>query len=238
MKGMAVITVRSAAFTLLELLVVVGLIGGASFLLLGGLGGGDKSAALQSSQATVANLVTAARTQASSTGRKAHLLVNADPAQPGRYLRFVALQLARQPGASPANWDTVQSLFLPLGIYVVPGSLDGLVSEPSAWKRGSDVSADLASDLFANQSLAYVFDGDTAAQLWTGVAFTPNGTLAALAGGPPPKGAWLIAVGQPRPPGSYAAGLPPVQLDEPARVRGLMLSAYGVPAWCDDRSAF
>lgn len=229
---------RQRAFTLLELLVVVGLIAATSFLLLGGLGGSDDSTALQSSQAVVANLITAARTKAAITGRKVRLLVNADPAQPDRYLRFVLLQLARQPGSTSADWDTIQSVLLPEGIYVAPGALAGLVAEPAAWKRTSDASAELASDLFANQGFLYAFDGDGAAQFWLGVAFTANGTLAAVAGGPPPKGAWILAVGQTRPLGSYSAGQPPVQFSEPARVRGVMLSAYGVPALLDDRSAF
>ena len=228
---------RQSAFTLLELLVVVGLIAMASFLLVD-LGDGGKAAALKSSQALVGNLVTAARTKASASGCKTRLLVHADPSQPERYLRLVVLQLARQPGSSPAEWGTTQLVFLPVGIYVVPGSLAGLANDPPSWKRSSDITADLVSDLFANQSLAYALEGDPVAQLWTGVAFTPNGTLAALAGGPPPKGALVITIGRPRASGRYAVGQPPVQLLEPPRVRGLMLSAYGVPALLDDRSAF
>ena len=60
---------KSGGFTLLELLVVVGLTAALSFVLIGGLGGGGKSAALQSAQATMANLVTAARVKAMATGQ-------------------------------------------------------------------------------------------------------------------------------------------------------------------------
>ena len=228
----------SSGFTLLELLVVMGLIAVTSFLLVGGLAGGGKVAVLRSSQATVANLVTAARTKAAVTGRKTRLLVNTDPGAPERYLRFVVLQLAQQPGSSPADWTTVQSVSLSTGTYVAPGSLAGLVTDAAQWKRVSDASDDLASDLFANQNLAYVLEGDTTAQLWTGVAFTPNGTLAALAGGPPPKGSIVIALGEIRAPGTYATGQPGVQLIDPAHVCGLLLSAYGVPALLGDRNAF
>jgi len=228
----------SSGFTLLELLVVIGLIAAMSFLLASGLTGGGKSVALQSAQATLSNLVTAARTKAPAANRKTRLLVNADTVSPDRYLRFIVLQLARQPGSSPADWDTIQSLSLPAGAYVVPGLLTGLVTDATQWKRVSDPADDLVSDLFKNQSLTYAIEGDTTAQLWTGVAFTPNGTLAALGSGPPPKGAIVLALGQARPPGSYTAGSPPVQLGNAQTVRGLVLSAYGVPALLNERNAF
>jgi type II secretory pathway pseudopilin PulG len=227
-----------AAFTLLELLVVIGLIVALSFVLVSGLAGGGKSAALQSAQSAVSTLVTAARTKAPATNRKTRLLVCIDTGLPDRYLRFLVLQLARQPGSSPVDWDTIQSLSLPDGVYVVPGSLTGLVTDPAQWKRVSDTTEDLVSDIFKNQNLSYAIEGDTGARLWTGIAFTPNGTLAALAGGPPPKGFIVVALGQARAPGTYQAGESPVQLVSPQTVRGLILSAYGVPALLNERNAF
>lgn len=225
-------------FTLLELLVVIGLIAALSFFLFSGITGGGKSHALQSAQATMANLVTAARTKAPASNRKTRLLINVDPGSPERYLRFVVLQLARQPGSSPTDWDTVQWVTLPAGACVVPGSLTGLVADATQWKRVSDPTEDLVSDLLKNQSLSYSLEGDAAAQAWTGMAFTPNGTLAALGAGPPPKGSIVLALGQVRPPGSYASGEPPWQLGSAQTVRGLVLSAYGVPALLNDRNAF
>lgn len=226
------------AFTLLELMVVIGVIAAVAVFLFSGLLGSSKGASLQSSQAMVANLITAARTKAAATGHKTRVLVHADPAVPERYLRLVLLQVGRTSGASPGEWETVQLVALPPGVFVVPASLDGLVANPAKWKRVSDVSVDLDSDLFTNQSVVYSLDGDAFSQTWTGVAFTPNGTLAALAGGPPPKGSLVLALGQLRAPGSYGAGELPVQLGEAPAVRGLLLSAYGVPAMLNDRSAF
>lgn len=217
---------------------VIGLIAAMSVLLFSGLTGSGKSASLQSAQATLSTLITAARTKAPATNRKARLLINADPGAPDRYLRFIVLQLARQPGSSPVDWDTIQSLSLPAGAYVVPGLLTGLVADATQWKRVSDPADDLASDLIRNQSLTWQIEGDATALLWTGVAFTPNGTLAALAGGPPPKGSIVIALGQPRTPGTYQAGEPPIQLNNAQTVRGLVLSAYGVPALLNERNAF
>jgi len=229
---------QCSGFTLLELLVVVGLIAACASFLFSGLAGAGKTHALQSAQATVANLVTAGRLKAQATNRKTRLLVNVDPGSSLRYLRLVVLQLARQPGSSPVDWDTIQSVYLPANTYVVPGALTGLVSDPTRWKRVSDATQDLVSDLFKNQSLSLALEDEATVQTWTGVAFTPNGTLAALGTGPPPKGSVVLALGRARPPASYATGDPPVQLGDAQAVRGLVLSAYGVPALLNERNAF
>jgi type II secretory pathway pseudopilin PulG len=228
------------AFTLLELLVVIGLIAAMSFFLVSGLMGGGATAALQSGQATIANLITTARTKASATGRKTRLLLNADAGAPERFLRHLVLQLARQSGSSPTDWDTLATVTLPEGVYVVPSSLTqsgGLVANPAEWKRVTDPAADMVSDLFHQQSLSILLEGDGSEQGWTGVGFTPHGTLAALGGGPPPKGALVIALGVRRSPGSYQSGESPVELANPQAVCGLILSAYGVPALLSDRSS-
>jgi prepilin-type N-terminal cleavage/methylation domain-containing protein len=232
---------RSGGFTLLELLVVIGLIAALSAVLVGGLGGGGQAAALESAQATTTGLITSARTKAAATGRKTRLLIAAEPLVAARYLRHLVLQIGRQAGASPADWDTVVEVDLPDGTYLAPASLTqtpGLIARPSEWKRASDSLAELSSDLFQNQTLTAALPGDLSAQTWTGIAFTPNGTLAALGGGPPPKGSLVIAPGIRRPTGSYPTGESPVQLVKPSTVRGLVLSAYGVPALLNDRWAF
>jgi prepilin-type N-terminal cleavage/methylation domain-containing protein len=234
-------TDRSGGFTLLELLVVIALIAALSAVLVGGLGGGGQAAALESAQATMAGLLTSARTKAAATGHKTRLLIATEPAIATRYLRHVALQVGRQTGASPADWDTVVEADLPEGTYLAPASLaqtPGLVATPAEWKRASDSLAELSSDLLQNQTVTAALPGELNAQLWAGVAFTSNGTLAALDGGPPPKGYLVIATGVRRPTGSYSAGESPVQLVKPSAVRGLVLSAYGVPALLNDRWAF
>lgn len=227
-----------AAFTLLELLVVMGLVAALSATAFSGLAGGGRGSAMSSAQATLAGLVTAARTRAPATGHKLRLLVNLDPQQRDRYLRLMVLQLARQAGPSPADWDTVQRISLPDGIYVVPATLAGLVALPGEWKRVSDPASDLVSDLFSGQVLSLALEGELSAQVWTGVAFTPAGTLAAVSGGPPPKGTVVLAAGRLRDPDAVAAGALPVELENPQGVRGLLLSAYGVPALLRDRNAF
>jgi prepilin-type N-terminal cleavage/methylation domain-containing protein len=232
---------KRGGFTLLELLVVIGLIAGLSLFLFIGVQGGGQVAALQSGQAIVANVISSARLKAAATGRHCRVLVAHDPAVAERYLKILVLQLARQPGANPAGWDTVQRLTLPAGVFVLPAALAspaGLVADAAQWRRISDPSEELASGVFRNQSVLVALEGDSTAQSWTGVCFTPNGTLAPLAGGPPPRGLLVLALGGIRAPGTYASGESPVRLTSPDAVRGLGLSAYGVPALLNERNAF
>lgn len=225
-------------FTLLELLVVAGLIAVFAGFLFGALGGGGKMAALEASHAIVAQLLTDARLKAAATGRRTRLLVNTDVAQGERYLRLLVVQVGEDFAATPATWRTVQSVSLPTGAAVVPPVLAGLVTEEGGWRRGSDPEAVLRSDLFTNQSLHLALPGDATAQVWTGVAFTPQGTLAALAGGPPPKGYLVLAKTAMRRPDEQAAGSAAVRLLEPDSVCGFVLSAYGIPAPLLGREAF
>jgi prepilin-type N-terminal cleavage/methylation domain-containing protein len=228
-------------FTLLELLVVVALIGGLSLVLFFGLEGSGQPAALQSAQSTISSLITAARVKAAASGRHCRVLVANDPAEPERYLRFLALQQARQPGASATEWDTVQTAALPGGTFIVPATITtpaGLVADTSRWRRTTEPGEELASGVFLNQTIVDALPGDLTARSWTGVCFTPQGTLARLGTvGGPPRGLIVIATGVRRPPGSYASGASPVLLATDL-LRGLLLSVYGVPAWLNDRNAF
>lgn len=228
-------------FTLLELLVVIGLIAGLSLFLFTGLQGGGQAAALQSGQAAMANVISSARLKAAATGRHCRVLVGHDPVVAGRYLNTLVFQMARQPGANPAAWDSVQILTLPAGVFVLPAVLNapaGLVADASQWRRVSDPGEELVSGVFRNQNVTIALEGDSSAQAWTGICFTPNGTLAPLAGGPPPRGLLVLALGGIRSPGSYLPGESPVRLNSPEAVRGLVLSAYGVPALLNERDAF
>jgi hypothetical protein len=122
----------------------------------------------------------------------------------------------------------------------VPASLttpSGLVADASQWRRVSDPGEELVSGVFRNQGVILALEGDAVAQAWTGVCFTPNGMLAPLAGGPPPRGLLVLATGGLRAPGAYLPGESPVQLANPNAVRGLVLSVYGVPAWLNERNA-
>ncbi len=220
-------------FTLLELLVVVGLIAVLSFFIASGLTGGGKAAALQSAQAIMANLITAARIKALAGGQSARVLVNVDvtsTGQPLRYLRYVAVQTQTTSG-----WQTAMETFLPDGIYVVPGNFSAIpsglfnASTFASWTR-TDGSALRSTALRSNQITTEVVNSPVAEQ-WVSVALSASaGTVQ--------SGDIILATGHVRPPGSYLDGESPVELENPENVRGLTLSSYGVPALINTRASF
>lgn len=224
---------QSGGYTLLELLVVIGLIAALSFVLNGGLGGGGKSAALQSAQATMANLVTAARIKAMATGQSARILINVDlhgTAQPVRYLRYMVLQV-QIAGA----WQLVADAYLPDGVFVVPGNFAGIpaglfaADAVTPWTK-PDGSALRSTALRSNQLISETINSAVVEQ-WVSFTLAAAGTTAQ-------SGDIILAVGKLRAPGSYAVGDSPVTLENPEQVRGLTLSTYGVPTLINSRSSF
>lgn len=224
---------QSGGFTLLELLVVVGLVAALSIVLIGGLAGGGKSAALQSAQATMANLLMTARVKAMTTGRSVRVLVQVDPnstAQPARFLRHVALQVQ-----VAGVWQLVTDVDLPDGVYVVPGNFAsipaGLFAPVTAipWVK-SDGSALRSTALRANQLITETI-GSQVAEQWVSVTIAAIGTTAQ-------SGDIILAGGKVRAPGSYAVGESPVELTNPEDVRGLTLSSYGVSVLINSRASF
>jgi prepilin-type N-terminal cleavage/methylation domain-containing protein len=104
-----------AAFTLVELLVVIGLIAVLSGVLGLALGRGNSGAALQSAQSTASALVAGARAQAATSFSDAGLFVNVTPASDGFLSEFYI-----------ATWNGTEWIArgdpsrLPSSIYLVP----------------------------------------------------------------------------------------------------------------------
>lgn len=221
------------AFTLLELLVVMGLIGTFSLLMIGRLGNGGRAASLKSAQAMLANFVTAARTNSLASGQSSRILVQVDAgssSDPQRYLRYVVVQLNTVDG-----WKTITDAFLPDGVYVVPGNFGSLpgglfaTSVTVPWRKAD--GTDLRSTaLRSDQIFSATINGNISEQ-WVGVVLSSNaGTLQ--------SGDVVLATGRRKAPGSYAEGDAPIELVNPADVRGLTLSSYGVPAFINARTSF
>ena len=221
------------AFTLLELLVVIGLMAVLAAVLIGGLAGGGKAAALQSAQAMLADLITTARIKAMAGEQSARLLIQVDaasPQRPSRYLRYVVLQTQAAGG-----WRSIAAVFLPDGVYVVPGNFGvlpvGLFAPgtAAAWVK-TDGTA-LRSTALRNGQIFSEVVNSMAPEFWVSIQFSP-------AGGTAQSQDLIVASGHPRSPAALNPGDSPVELENPASVRGLTLSVYGVPALINDRASF
>ena len=222
-----------SGFTLLELLVVIALLSTLLVVVRSGRGGGGQAAALQSAQATLVNLLTAARATAMARGQSVRILVQIDATsanEPSRFLHYVALQTQTAGG-----WQTSSEAYLPEGVYVVPGNFAtipaGLFAPNLAilWNK-TDGSALRSTALRSNQISSEAVNS-SATEQWVSI------TLAAEAG-TVQSGDIILAAGRRRPPGTFQAGESPVELINPENVRGLTLSSYGVPALINNRSSF
>lgn len=221
---------RHAGFTLLELLVVIGLISAMAFMLAGGLPGGGKATALQAGQASVVNLLAAARTRAMASGYATRVLVHHDSqsALAGeRYLRFLALEQQ----AADGTWRTLQATQLPAGIYVLPHQNNtpaNLFGGTAIWVKPD--GARLHSSCLSQAVLSRAVDAVTT-ENWVPVLFAGQGTTNT-------SGQLVVTTGRPLAPGTYAAGESPVVMEGQDTVRGLQLSGYGLAVLINDRSSF
>lgn len=230
------------SFTLIELVVVVGLIAAISYFVVGGFVGVGNSTALQSAQATVANSVTAARLRAVATGKRTRILLPVDYTDSGRFLRVLVLQAVRDPFASSVVWDTVMRFPLPDGVYVCPrdpSTFAGLLASGFDWSRRPISLEALGSSAFAGSPVTIDLQDGEPAVSCEGVSFTERGSLAKIDGSgwslsslPP---VIVVVNGQRQ---SLSAGNLPVVLRNPDGARGVMVSVNGVPALIDQRSSF
>ncbi len=213
-------------FTLVELLAVIGIIAVMTGVLGLALRDGGPPAALQSAQGTIASLVAAARAQAAVSQNRTMLVVNADPTDE-HFLRDLAIAVETAPNSGQWRVATDGAL-LPRGIYIVPGSgsaagtvLTGGDAGTGAWPAGRRSSlAPVPAETIAPtpESPAGVFLGLTS-------LFTAQGTVDHAGGG-----RLVLAAARPT-----ATG---VVFDHPERVRGVVLSAYGVAVLVNDGPGF
>jgi type II secretory pathway pseudopilin PulG len=124
----------SPAFTLIELMVVVGLI----MLMVGGLSlslGDTGGNSLASAQKMIGSLVGSARAQAAVNQTEARVLVYGTRPPSGdsdKFLRLLQVFIANPEGSN--TWVPVGSpVYLPRGLYVVPTSTAGLLASGVIW---------------------------------------------------------------------------------------------------------
>jgi prepilin-type N-terminal cleavage/methylation domain-containing protein len=204
----------AAGFSLIELLVVIGII----VIMIGALGlalrGGGGNVGLQSAQGTLGSLLTAARAQAAVSQQTAMLVIDADPAKEG-FLRTV--HVAVQAGS---GWNFVSDATLPPGVYLVPGSRSVTGADCSAAWPATRLStvADPANFAVAQGGVS-------------GLYLVTNFTVNSV-GTPSTAGAKLIVAAGRR---TSATAL---VFDNPELVRGVILSAYGAPILINNAAGF
>lgn len=219
-------------FTLIELLVVVAIIAVTAAFLLGGANVDRRPASLRSAQATLANLITLARTRAGSAGQASRILLQIDPVstvEPQRYLHYLVAQVQTATG-----WETITDCRLSPGIYVVPGNFavtpDGLFFDAARWVRADGVSPLRSTALRASMVTTETINA-TVPEQWVSINFSVVGSTAQ-------SGDIVLATGVTRSPGTYSVGDSRVELGNPEAVRGLTLSSYGVTALIENRLSF
>jgi prepilin-type N-terminal cleavage/methylation domain-containing protein len=222
-----------AAFTLVELLVAIALIAGLTAFLLGDLARNGKTSVLRSAQATISGTLAVARVRALATGNTSRLMLNIDAASsasPPRYLRYLVLQTQ-----IPSGWQTVTELYLPDGIYFVPGDFTSLpeglfFNGASAWVK-SDATTALRSTVLRSAQIVSETINSTSAEQWASFSISGVGTTGQ-------SGDLVLALGRTRAPGSFADGESPIELYQPDTVCGITVSAYGLAVSINDRSGF
>jgi hypothetical protein len=200
-----------------------------------GRGGSSASAAaLRSAQAELANVIALARMRAITSGQSTRVLIHIDAAstlEPRRFLRRVAVQELRG-----STWQLLGAYSLPSGVYVLPGNFSSLPAglfapgEESTWVR-SDNSSPLRSTALRASMIVNELIDSSAPEQWVSIVLSGVGSTAQ-------SGDLVLAAGDIRPAGSFAAGDSPIQLRNPSGVLGLTLSTYGVTALVHDRLSF
>jgi prepilin-type N-terminal cleavage/methylation domain-containing protein len=208
----------TSAFTLIELLTVIGIIAIFSGIIAVALRGGDKSQARDATVSTLSSLIASARSSAALKGVNAAVLINADTANPERYRRYVVVCTVN---AATGLWEPVDAgVTLPVGVFVLtnanplPTSGPGLhKSSTENWTRPS--GGELRSTVLSASVTQAV--NSAASEAWTFVAFTPRGTSAGTSGD--------IVVAN----GRLLSGAAPasVLLEQPENVGGISISNYG-----------
>ena len=206
----------AVGFSLIELLVVIGII----VLMIGALGlalrGGGGNTALQSAQGTVASMVAATRAQAALNQSAAYLAVDANPTSE-TFLRglHVALQDA-------SGWRFVSDTLLPSGVGLVPGNGGTTgVTTASGWP------ATHISTLQAPVSLT--ISGQPGQYLLSSCSFDAAGKFNPTSVNSGDK--LVLATCRQVSPGTWV-------LDNPQSIRGVTLSAYGATILINDAAGF
>jgi len=206
------------AFTLIELMVVIGLIA----VLAAGIGlamrESNPTAGLRGGQNVLVGLLSSARGQAALNQTEAMIIVDATDSKEDFFLR--SLQVVVKAGAGPDTWRPVGApVLLPQGIYIVPPANFASVTFGGTKSDGFDSSTP-ASISPADST----YDELSGRKYLRFRKFLPLGTTSGT-------GRIIVTVGR-------RAGESTISLDNPKAVRGVTVSRYGVPTLINEAATF
>jgi len=205
--------------TLVELLMVLGIVALAAGSLGRGLLAGDPAVSLEASQRLISSLLVAARTEAVAARTNVRLLVYADVSENSdthKRLRFARVVRRRTDG----SWDAVGAgIFLPKPARILP-------EVPPPVRAGAVWGSSPLSSFSGDEAMPVVVGNERQTARYHFVEFSPLGTMTA---------ATLVIA-----PGETIEGVtsPSVIFHQPGDVRGIKLSQYGAQTFLPNANAF
>lgn len=216
------------AFTLLEVLVVVGLIA----LLAGGFGlalGDSGGNSLATAQTTLATMVGSARAQAAVHQTPTILAIYATRPPGGdadKFLRLIQVFRNTTPDGPRPTWVPAGSpVSLPRGVYVVPTSTAGLLAAGVVWPSNPPLVSTLRGPIGIAQPAGTPFGTGATAFV---VDFAPDGTIAQVGNLPHSR----LVVGT----AALTNNVP--QFNNNAAVRGVILRPSGAVTFVNQALGF